>query len=92
MSEEEDDVVEDLPADRPQLQSNAGRYSQAMPGLKSKNYGLNLRRTYDVFKEPAKEDDSRSVRVELQRGEEILVDKGDNRMTLNQKFKDFLLN
>ena len=85
-------MVEDLPAEKPQLLSNAGRYSQAMPGLKSKNYGLNMRRTYDVFKEPVREDDTRSVRMEVQGGDEVLVDKGDNRMTLNQKFKDFLLN
>ena len=51
-----------------------------------------MRRTYDVFKEPVREDDTRSVRMEVQGGDEVLVDKGDNRMTLNQKFKDFLLN
>lgn len=62
-----------------------------MPSIKNRSYGLNLRRTYDVFKDPVKEDDTRSVRPQME-GEEVLVDKGDNRMTLNQKFKDFLLN
>lgn len=50
-SSEEEDVVEDLPGDKPRLTSNAGSYCVSMRGIKDKNYALNMRRTYEVFKE-----------------------------------------
>jgi len=36
------------------LEGDHGSYSVAMANLKQKNYALNLRRTYDVFKDTEK--------------------------------------
>lgn len=49
-SSEEEDIVEELP-DHPPRPANQGSYSQAMPSLKHKNHSLNLRRTYEVFRQ-----------------------------------------
>jgi hypothetical protein len=50
-SSEEEDEVQELPENRPRLENNVGSYSTAMPGIKDKKHALNLRRTYDIFKE-----------------------------------------
>ena len=64
-----------------------------MQGVKNKTYGLNLRRTYDVMKDDSKER-KEVAEQSPQEGlkDEVVMDKGENRMTLNNKFKDFLLN
>lgn len=56
-----------------------------MPGLKDKKHGLNLRRTYDIFKE-----DERQSRVVAEEPQAVKED-GENKMTVNSKLKDFLL-
>ena len=33
------------------MENNVGSYATTMSNLKSKNYQLNLRRTYDIFKD-----------------------------------------
>ena len=33
------------------MENNIGSYATGMPGLKDKKYALNLRRTYDIFKD-----------------------------------------
>jgi hypothetical protein len=33
------------------MEHNIGSYATAMPGIKDKKHALNLRRTYDIFKE-----------------------------------------
>ncbi len=45
-SSEEEDLVDELPPDRPKLEANMGSYSITMSNIKQKNYALNLRRTY----------------------------------------------
>lgn len=47
-SEEEDDVVAELPPpNRPRLEANlGGGYSLAMASIKNKGHGLSMRRTY----------------------------------------------
>lgn len=94
-SDEEDDLVEELP-DRPRIENNIGSYSTSMAGIKSKTYGLNMRRTYDVFKENEEQKAETNLPSTHSGGEgkgreDISIKEGDNKMTLNQKFKDFLL-
>ena len=54
---EEQDEVQDLPSNGLRLENNIGSYSTAMPLYKDRKHGLNLRRTYDIFKDD--KDDSR---------------------------------
>jgi hypothetical protein len=94
-SDEEDDLVEELP-DRPRIENNIGSYSTSMAGIKSKTYGLNMRRTYDVFKDNEEQKVETNLPFTHSGGEgkgreDISIKEGDNKMTLNQKFKDFLL-
>jgi hypothetical protein len=52
-SEEEDgDIVEELPPQQFKafIENQRNTYSNMMKDIKNKSYGLNLRRTYDVFK------------------------------------------
>jgi hypothetical protein len=53
----------------------------AMAGIKSKNHALNLRRTYDVFKEPTKsrigdKDDRETVNLDARETEGAKVEQG----------------
>ena len=84
-SSEEEDEVEELPDNRPRLENNIGSYATAMASLKDKKHGLNLRRTYDIFKE-----DQRQSRVVAEEPQAVKED-GENKMTVNSKLKDFLL-
>ena len=83
-SSEEEDEVEELPDNRPRLENNIGSYASAMPGLKDKKHALNLRRTYDIFKE-----DEKQSRVAEE--PQAVKEDGENKMTVNSKLKDFLL-
>jgi hypothetical protein len=101
-SSEEEDIVEELPPEQPRLHPSQGSYSQAMPSLKDKKHSLNLRRTYEVFRddprpEPAerqreREEERREEgRREEGRREEGRREEGENRVTINNRLKDFLL-
>lgn len=71
---QEEDEVQDLPENRLRLENNVGSYSSAMPLYKDRKHGLNLRRTYDIFKED-KEDSRIAGKVVTDESKVVLEDQ-----------------
>jgi hypothetical protein len=79
--------VEELPTQPVTRTANSqSSYSTTMSELKTKKHALNMRLTYEVFKSEEKVE-AGEVQPDTQN-----IQSGDNRVTLNSKFRDFLLN
>jgi hypothetical protein len=64
-----------------------------MPGMKNKKHALNLRRTYDIFKEDDKQSRIGTHEAAAETSpEERTKEEGENKVTVNNRLKDFLLN
>ena len=86
---EEEDMVDSLPQQK-QLDPSMGRYSSLMKDIRDKKHQLNLRRTYEIFKDEPRLSESRQTPLPSPQPAGEVPE--ENRVTVNSRFKDFLLN